>query len=265
MTAGRTFTERDIHLFLDGEMPAEEQADFRQWLDASPEFASLLERFSADRELLRSTLAPVLDEAVPGRLAAMSRRGGVDRRIARPAVRWAAAAAIFFVGGVAGYALALSGLARNAPPVAAQASLVDLAIDAHRIYSAEKLHVVEVGADQKDHMVGWLSKRVGTQLYAPDFYARDYSLVGGRLLPSGKGVAAQIMYQNHEGERISLYVAPEDGVPDSGFKLQEEGPIKAYYWTDGGYGFAVAGAVPETVLSDVAGMAYRQFLGKPQS
>ena len=57
MTAGRTFTERDIHLFLDGEMPAEEQADFRQWLDASPEFASLLERFSADRELLRSTLA----------------------------------------------------------------------------------------------------------------------------------------------------------------------------------------------------------------
>ena len=37
MTAGRTFTERDIHLFLDGEMPAEEQADFRQWLDASPE------------------------------------------------------------------------------------------------------------------------------------------------------------------------------------------------------------------------------------
>ena len=33
----RDFTERDIHMALDGELPGEERADYEAWLDANPE------------------------------------------------------------------------------------------------------------------------------------------------------------------------------------------------------------------------------------
>ena len=78
------------------------------------------------------------------------------------------------------------------------------------MYAAEKLHVVEVGADQKDHLVGWLSKRVGTTLVAADFTAEGFELVGGRLLPLAERPAAQFMYQDQSGNRVSLYVTGDE-------------------------------------------------------
>ena len=64
--------------------------------------------------------------------------------------------------------------------------------------------VVEVGADQKDHLVGWLSKRVGVTLTAPDLESQGFRLIGGRLLPAGTtGMAAQFMYEDATGRRVS--------------------------------------------------------------
>ena len=96
------------------------------------------------------------------------------------------------------------------------------------MYSAEKVHVVEVGADQKDHLVGWLSKRVGTPLVAPDLSAEGFQLVGGRLLPAAEKPAAQFMYQDRAGTRISLYVTPDTGKAETGFQLYEEDGARAF-------------------------------------
>ena len=67
------------------------------------------------------------------------------------------------------------------PPQPAAVEIGSRAIAAHLIYANEKRHVVEVGADDEEHLVGWLSNRLGTELKAPDFSAEGYSLVGGRL------------------------------------------------------------------------------------
>ena len=61
---------------------------------------------------------------------------------------------------------------------------------------------VEVGADQKDHLVGWLSKRVGTTLVAPTSLPKVSACVGGRLLPLAERPAAQFMYQDQAGNRF---------------------------------------------------------------
>ena len=252
----RDYSEQDIHLALDGEMPDEDAAGYRAWLEGNPEMSARAERYAADRGRMREALAGVIDEPVPARLT-----GAVSEGSPVAGHAWfrraAAAAILLAAGGIGGYLLGDAGLQDTSP----ERSIAQDAIAAHAVYAAEKLHVVEVGADQKDHLVGWLSKRVGLSLVAPDLTAQGFELVGGRLLPSGETTAAQFMYQDRSGNRVSLYVTSEAGAPDTGFRLVEAERAKAYYWLDDGYGCAVAGTVPEERLMAVTNAAYRQLLG----
>ena len=253
----RDYSEQDIHLALDGEMPDEDAAGYRAWLETNPEMSAKAERYAADRSRMRQALAGVVNEPVPARLA-----GAVSEESGGAGLAWfrraAAAAILLAAGGIGGYLIGDAGLRQDTSP---ERSIAQDAIAAHAIYAAEKLHVVEVGADQKDHLVGWLSKRVGLPLVAPDLTAQGFELVGGRLLPAGETTAAQFMYQDRSGNRVSLYVTSETGAPDTGFRLFEAERAKAYYWLDDGYGCAVSGTVPEERLMAVTNAAYRQLLG----
>lgn len=256
------FTERDIHLALDGELPAERLRDFNTWLDANPEMKLRAARFDADRQRLSTALGPVAYEAVPGRLTATIFGKSSEMAGLKPWRRNAVAAGLLLVGLAGGYALGISGggqgnMADAGEPIALRA------VSAHQIYAAEKLHVVEVGADQKEHLVGWLSNRVGTGLSAPDLSSEGFSLIGGRLLPSGDTVAAQFMYQDQSGNRISLYVTSAAGGAETGFRLFEHAGARAFYWVDGGFGFAIAGGISGAVMEAVAHSAYRQLLATP--
>jgi len=252
------FSERDIHLALDGELPAERMREFNLWLEANPEMKLRAARFDADRQRLLTALGPVAYEAVPGKLTATILGQGNEIFGLKPWWRGAIAAALLAVAVAGGYAMGRAGL--PGPMTAAGEPMAERAVSAHQIYSAEKLHVVEVGADQKDHLVGWLSKRVGTSLTAPDLAKEGFSLVGGRLLPSGDKVAAQFMYQDYSGNRISLYVTAAASRSETGFRLFEHAGQRAFYWLDDGYGYAVVGAVAEPVIEAVARSAYRQLL-----
>lgn len=259
--SGREFTGRDIHLALDGEMPAEERGAFEVWLDHNPDMKAKSARFAADRERLRDALAGVLDEPVPARLADFALPGIHDTAKGPPRFLWRAlaAAVILIVGGLGGFALGRVDWIFGDP---SGKLVADRAIAAHLIYSAEKLHVVEVGADQKAHLDGWLSKRVGVDLVAPDLTSQGFQLVGGRLLPSAHLPAAQFMYQDRAGNRISLYVVRDPGSKETGFRLLEEDGARAFYWLDDGCGYALAGTVPQATLLALANLAYRQLPGE---
>lgn len=252
------FSERDIHLALDGELPGERLRDFNAWLEANPEMKMKAGRFDADRQRLQTALGPVAYEAVPARLT--SAIIGESRDASGLSAWWrgAIAAGLMVAALGVGYWLGASGLPGPLP--GSGETEAERAAYAHRIYAAEKLHVVEVGADQKDHLVGWLSRRVGTELVAPDFTAEGYELVGGRLLPSGEKMAAQFMYQDYAGNRISLYVTSTEAGGETGFQQIEHDGARTFYWLDDGFAYAVAGAVPETVIDAVARSAYRQML-----
>jgi anti-sigma factor RsiW len=252
------FSERDIHLAMDGELPAERMRAFDRWVEANPEMKLKAALFDADSQRLRTALGPVAYEAVPGRLTQAILGNGADLFGLSNWWRGAIAAGLLVAAAAGGYAVGVFGGSMSAPGRAEP--VAERAVTAHRIYAAEKLHVVEVGADQKDHLVGWLSKRVGTALTAPDLAPEGFSLVGGRLLPSGDKVAAQFMYQDYSGNRVSLYVTPQAGRDETGFRLFENSDARAFYWLDGGYGYAVAGAVPEPTMEAVARAAYRQLL-----
>ncbi|CDX60591.1 conserved hypothetical protein [Mesorhizobium plurifarium] len=253
------FSERDIHMALDGELPGEERMAYDAWLEANPEMKARSARYIADRAAMRAAFAGVMDEPVPARLRQVVLG---EAPVKGPAwrSRWwlsAAAAVMLALGGLGGYVAGIDGIARGE----GDDQLAEQAIAAHVIYAAEKRHAVEVPASDKDHLQTWLSNRIGLKLVAPDLAAEGFDLVGGRLLPAGdQGKAAMLLYEDAKGERVSLYITAESSETSKGTYTAETGGPEAVYWLDKGYACAVVGSLPPERLSDVAKNAYGQLV-----
>jgi len=204
-------------------------------------------------QALHQLYDPVLDEPVPARLHA---RPGRWRAIAI-AAGWASAG--ICVGLLAGWHLHAA-----RPTVAQQPEVpvfVKRAAIAHVTYLPEVRHPVEVGADQEQHLVAWLSKRLGAQVRAPKLESVGYSLVGGRLLPGDNGPVAHFMYQTEKGRRITLYVRTEATENrETAFRYAAEGNVKVFYWIDRKLGYALSSAdLGREDLIKVANAVYQQL------
>ena len=105
-------------------------------------------------------------------------------------------------------------------------------------------------------MLQWLSNRLGQPIKAPDLTAFGFRLMGGRLLPaSSKGVAAQLMYDDDCGTRLTLYLR----TGENGETVVREGNVSAFYWIDQGLGFAVSAAASRERLLPIVEAVYRQI------
>jgi len=133
------------------------------------------------------------------------------------------------------------------------------AISAHRVFSVELRHPVEVDVGQEAHLVQWLSKRLGRPLVVPDLSAAGFRLMGGRLLPAEDSPAAQFMYENGK-DRLTLYLRAGIG-GETAFRYSEENGIGAFYWSDEGFGYAIAAKVDRNQLLRVAEIIYHQTSG----
>jgi anti-sigma factor RsiW len=249
-------TESDLQAYADGELPESRLADVAAWLASHPEDAERIESYRRIAEELRSTYKGVLEEPVPERLK-QALPVGRARRVAMIAL-WAVLG--IAVGGVAGWQLRST----QALPAAAT-DPVDLmarrAAVAHATYSPEVRHPVEVAADQEEHLVKWLSKRLGAPLRAPRLESVGYSLVGGRLLPGDNGPVAHFMYQCNRGTRVTLYVRGDMGSNRStAFRYAREGNVRVFYWVDSKMGYALSsGDISKEDLLNVANAVYQQL------
>lgn len=199
---------------------------------------------------------PVLDEPVPEHLRARIVRRG-RWRTAAIAAGWVAVG--LAAGVVGGWQLHASRAAATAQ--AEVPGFVKRAAVAHAVYSPEVRHPVEVGADQEQHLVAWLSKRLGAPLRAPKLDDVGYYLVGGRLLPGERGPVAHFMYQSKQGTRITLYVRTyAAGNNETAFRYAAEGSVKVFYWIDRKLGYALSSAdVSTDDLHQVANAVYQQL------
>jgi len=244
-------TEADLHAWLDGELPDERQGAVRRYLDDHPEVARRFARYREQRVLVGRAFAPLIDRPLPDRLKPpFSRRRHV---VPWPALAVAAALLLFVAGGATGW------LARgwSVPVGVPGTAFVADAVAAYRVFVAEVRHPVEVGADQEEHLVTWLGKRLGKPLRAPRLTSRGYDLVGGRLLSDADGPAAQLMYQDAAGRRITLYVRPTRDPADTSFRFAHEGNVQAFYWRDNGLAWALTGELERAILSGIAEDVYR--------
>ncbi len=249
--------DRLLSAWLDGELAAPERADDRArvdaWLREHPEDAARVRLWAADEEALRARFGPIADEPVPQAL-----QRAVWRRSGPP--RWAlaaSAAGLLLLGGVLG-----AGLVWRAQPGAALAAgtaagWVERAAYAHSVYTPEPRHAVEVKA-QEEHLSRWLTARIKLPVKLFDLREQGFELVGGRLLPDGPGKSAQLMYQDSQGVRVTVYLRkPEDGT-EAAFRYERQAELGLFYWVESGLGYALVGALPKERLLALAEAIYKQ-------
>ncbi|AQV97480.1 anti-sigma factor [Cupriavidus necator] len=135
---------------------------------------------------------------------------------------------------------------------------------AYAVYAPEQRHPVEVAATDQAHLVAWLSHRLGRTLTIPVLDEYGYTLMGGRLLPGAAGPAAQMMYQNQAGERLTLYItaaAPQRAA----FRLLRQDDRHTFYWASAGAGYALSGQRSEPRLREIAIDVCGSLGGNPQA
>jgi anti-sigma factor RsiW len=244
-------SEADIHAWLDGQLAAARHAEVESHLASEPEDAARFAAYREQDDALRARFDTVLDEPVPKHLLRSNARRGPG------ALRYAAAIGWIVLGGLAGWHLherVTTDSNSDAPAWAHRAAV------AHIVYSPEVRHPVEVGADQEAHLVAWLSKRLGAQLKIPSLTSLGYSLVGGRLLPGDAGPVAQFMFQDAQGQRLTLYVRRNaDQARETAFRFSQDGNVRVFYWIDRGLGLALSGEIEKSELLRVATAVYQQL------
>ncbi|WP_434662496.1 anti-sigma factor [Paraburkholderia sp. A3BS-1L] len=249
--------------WLDDELPADARAAVRAQLAADEHAAQRVAAWRAQKAALQALCRAGDEAAVPAYLV-LRRRDPWWRRAGLAAV-WAVAGAGFalaagalmpqwFPGGPwgAGGAAGVAGVGQAPPSLARDAQGFARSADvAYAVYSPEVRHPVEVGAADETHLVAWLSKRLGKPLAIPPLGEYGYALVGGRLLPGAAGPAAQFMYQNHAGTRLTLYVSASGRDRDA-VHLLSDGSRRTFYWSTDGTGYALSGPATEARLRTIA-------------
>jgi len=260
--------EADVQAYIDGALPAARRSEVEDYLAVQPEEAARVRAYLEQKQALRSLFNPVLDEALPEHLSALASppsTTATDRPHRPFLARWslrriAAGIVVAIVSGFAGWIAhdrypSAENLAKAALP-----SLPRQAAVAHVVFSPDVRRPVEVGAEQEDQLVAWLSKRIGTPVRPPKLGALGYELIGGRLLPGNSGPVAQFMYQDASGQRLTLYVSTENTTNrDTAFRFAQEGSINVFYWIDGTFGYALSAGIDKGKLARVATAVYDQI------
>lgn len=258
-------TEADLHAYVDRQLTPERLVQVEAFLTAKPEERARVQDWQQQNMLLRELLDPVLDEPLPL---------GLPLKPTSMAIPWRGLAAGVLVAILsAGSAWTLRGtldaetarlafaqLSRSSASGDAQLSgFAQRAAVAHVVYSPDVRRPVEIGADQEQALVTWLTKRMGTAVRPPSLTPLGYELIGGRLLPGDKRPVAQFMYSAVGGQRLTLYVTREVPGQDTTFKFGTDGPVNVFYWIEGQFGYAISAGADRSELLRVSQEVYRQL------
>ena len=230
MTGNTPISDADLHSYVDGQLPPERQRLVEAWLVDHPQDAERIAGWSEQMQEIREAFSQVLDEPVPAKFTAVAGARSFDGW--RMGAIAASIALAFAIGTQASAVLSPAGL----PDTILLAGL-----DAHILYTPEKLHPVEVGADSLAHLQKWLTNRVGLPVQAPDLSASGLNLLGGRLVSAGSMPSALLMYETEAGERYTVLVTRSSGQVADNPDFTEKSGISAMGWSQAGFRYVLSG------------------------
>jgi len=253
--SNRIINEGDLQAYVDGKLNSSQRKVVEQYLENNAEEAERINAYIEQNNLMQSMYSNTDPEQLK-RVKTNFKLLGIGKKYLFSPLSIAASISWLVVGVFIGL------IYSNTSPSLVKEVAVKFplnAISAHVVYSPEVKHPVEVTADQEVHLVKWLSKRLKQQIKIPDLNPLGYALVGGRLLPAGDGPAAQFMYENEKGERLTLYIVAQKA-KDTAFQFFEEKKVKVFSWRDNNTGFAIVGSVSKENLLNAATKIYDELI-----
>ncbi len=246
----REVGDYELHAYADGELDPRRRVEVEAWLASHPQ---AMERVR-DYERIRQALHSRFDHLLAG-------KPDLPPRSSRDRIgigRAAATVLLMLAAGVSGWTLRGGGAA--APASQALADLVRPATFAHRVYSTDPRYPVEIPAIEKASLDRWVSQRMHTELQAPDLSHQGIRFIGGRLLPSTNRMAAQFMYEDGRGRRLTVYVRRiADPSVGTDFRYREQDGLNVFYWIDRSMGYALIGPQPASELIAIAHTVHATF------
>ena len=240
-----------LSALVDNELSPSDHAAFLEYAANDPQATDRIAHYRAQNAALKA-LFPLPRETIRG--VFLPRRVPWQRRV-----------------GVAAAWLSLGLLLGLAPRwfspyfFAGQPAFAKNAAVAYSVYAPEQRHPVEVAAVDEKHLINWLSKRLDRPLSIPSLREYGYSLMGGRLLPGEFGPAAQFMYEDKTGKRLTLYITAAVKRAAAIQMLPDSNGQSTFYWVSKGMGYALSGHVSESYLRTMAVDVCSALGGNPQT
>lgn len=278
-------SDDDLHAYVDGMIDDARRIEVEARLAHDPEAAAKVANWRAQTQALHALFDPVLDEtpteamvAAADRLTVTRAAANEDRRGAwggRAALRMAAAVALVVTGSVGGWIGATWSGARTAERNALTAAVSQqapaapsplqtfaaAAMRAHNFYTVDNPFMVELGADDRDKLDGWVSQRLGKPVFGPDLEAAGYQLVGGRTLPTAYGPGGQYIYEDGQGQRITLFVgSPRSQAPNNAVTIFEQGDVTSAYWVEGPLAYALIGKIGRDRIKEISAKVHTTII-----
>jgi len=259
MKDDKNVNDAELHAYVDGQLDKNQRRQIEKDLDNDPQAREKLTAYQDINQALHRLYDPMLEERIPSRLlpVASKQRSYVA----------AFASLFFFIFGILfGWQARLNMDLVDAGSSSTDMNLVQPAVFAHSVYAVEVAHPVEVSAREHKQLDKWLSRRLKTTLTAPNLTRDGYKLIGGRLLPSTEyRMAAQYMYENNNGNRITLYVRRGKWDHEStAINYSQQKGYSMFYWTEDDMGYALTSALKKDQYQDLAKEVYKQMNLNPE-
>jgi anti-sigma factor RsiW len=232
---------QELHDYVDGRLDDAERARIARYLAHHPERAAEVESYRAQAAGLHALYDSVLDEPVPAAMRDLVRRHRSTTR--RP--RLLAAAALLLVAclaGIGGWSLrgVLSGDA------AALSRFVAEAEQTYRLNAGSAV-ASDVAVQPAGALASVIGRRLGAAVSVPEFEQAGYRLVALRFVPTARGDAATLVYQDGQGRPAALFVVRTEAHDQASNRLVN-GAIATLYRVRDGVGYAFT--LPATVNDD---------------
>jgi anti-sigma factor RsiW len=237
-----------LNAFADGELEAEERVSLQKLLTDCEITRKAFSSIQQQKSDLHNAYNSTLHETLPPSLIAATSGYGMKRFLPL-----AAMFAFLMLSGAGGWFAAQNMGALHSTDLASRALI------AHQVYAPEMRHPVEVAANEREDLRAWLSKRVGATVTIPALDFHGYQFLGGRLLASDNGPAGQLMFENIDKQRLTIFVTANLEQKDEALRLVAKDGLVTCYWRDGALAVAITGDLSREAMTKLGTSVYDQM------
>ncbi len=248
-----TAADPDLMAYADGRLGPDEAAALEARLEADPEARALISAMRFQTGAIRDAAAALDTAPASLRTAALERdlaralqRQGWRARLMGPGLRRMAASVMLFAAGWGGH-MAWDSATTPYPGYVAEG------LGAHQVFAEDLIRPVEFAGPASAEAMDWISAKLDRKLAHPALEPLGLELVGTRMLGTREGPMAQFIYEDRDGHRLSLILAPHpEGAPEATLRLASLGDDRVGYWRDARLDYAVVARTSDLQIQAVA-------------